>query len=343
MIRRNWVLAVVAATLVLSVRSVIAAPQAPAQTPLPITIGYQAIADWLLFVARDLKLFEKAGLAPIYVKFEAGAPMIAAAQSKSIDIADLGTVPFLTGLSRGVDWAMIGISAEGAYIEGLVARRDSGIDTFADLKGKRVAYYKGSTAHYGLLMGLRQYGIRPAQLTLLDMPPAAQLAALKNREIDAAMVWEPWLHRMAKEANARIIATEGDIGIYTNVDGYVARRDWLRENRETALRFLQAILMANDVLEKDPGIGIRAVATEMGIRERNVKEIYRDAPPPNIYWWTDRSYRYSLVGESGFHRRLEYLATFLLDEKLVSQEVDVSNALDASFITEVLKTGKRGQ
>ena len=125
--------------------------------------------------------------------------------------------------------------------------------------------------------------------------------------------------------------------------GYVARRDWLRENRGTAVRFLQAVLMAYDVLQKDPGVGIRAVATEMGISERNVKRIYRDAPPPNIYWWTDHGYRYSLVGESGFHRRLEYLETFLLDEKVVSQEVDVSNALDASFITEALRTWKKDQ
>ena len=341
--RRSWVLVVVAATLVVYMGSVIAAPPALAQNPLPITIGYQGIADWLLFVAKDLKLFEKAGLAPTYVKFEAGAPMIAAAQSRSIDIGDLGTVPFLIGLSRGVDWAIIGISTEAAYTEGLVARKDSGINTFADLKGKRIGYYKGSTAHYGLRMGLRQHGIRPDQVMLLDMPPAAQLAALKNREIDAAMVWEPWLQRMVHEANARIIATEGDFGIYTNVTSYAARRDWLRENRETAVRFLQAVLMAYDVLQKDPGIGVRSVATEMGIKERNAMEIYRAAPPPNIFWWTDRGYRYSLVGDSGFHRRLEYLATFLLDEKVVSQEVDVSNALDASIITEALKTWKRGQ
>jgi ABC-type nitrate/sulfonate/bicarbonate transport system substrate-binding protein len=60
--RRSWVLAVVAATLVVSVGSVIAAP-ATAPDPLPITIGYQATADWLLLV-KELKLFEKNGLAP---------------------------------------------------------------------------------------------------------------------------------------------------------------------------------------------------------------------------------------------------------------------------------------
>jgi len=341
-IRKSKVPVVLVISLVLSVGSVFAAPQARAQTPLPIKIGCQTTPDWLLFVARDLKLFEKAGLAPTYVKFVAGLPMIAAAQSKSIDVADLGTVPFLVGLSQGVDWVMIGISMEGAYAEGVAARKDSGINTLADLKGKRIGYFKGSTAHYGLMMALRQQGIRLDQVTLLDMPPAEQLAALAKKDIDAAMVWEPWMQRMVHEANARIIATEGDFGIYTNVTGYAARRDWLRDNKETAVRFLRALLMAYDVLQKDPGIGVRTLAGEIGLKEAWVKEIYRDVPPPNMYWSTDHGYRYSLVEGSGFHRRLGYLATFLLGEKVISKEVDVSEALDVSVVTEALKTWKTG-
>jgi aliphatic sulfonates family ABC transporter substrate-binding protein len=338
--RRSTVPVVLVISLVLSMGSLFAASQALAQTPLPIRIGYQATPDWLLFTARELKLFEKAGLAPTYVKFVAGAPMIAAAQSKSIDVADLGTVPFLVGLSQGVDWVMIGISTEGAYTEGVAARKESGINTPADLKGKRIGYFKGSTAQYGLIMALRQQGIRLDQVTLLDMPPAEQLAALANKEIDAAMVWEPWMQRMVHEANAKIIATEGDFGIYTNVTGYAARRDWLRDNKETAVRFLRALLMAYDVLQKDPSIGVRTLAGEMGIKEAWVKEIYRDAPPPNMHWSTDRGYRYSLVEGSGLQRRLGYLATFLFEEKVISKEVDVSEALDASIITEALRTWK---
>ena len=338
--RRSTVPVVLVISLVLSMGSLFAASQALAQTPLPIRIGYQATPDWLLFTARELKLFEKAGLAPTYVKFVAGAPMIEAAQSKSIDVADLGTVPFLVGLSQGVDWVMIGISTEGAYTEGVAARKESGINTPADLKGKRIGYFKGSTAQYGLIMALRQQGIRLDQVTLLDMPPAEQLAALANKEIDAAMVWEPWMQRMVHEANAKIIATEGDFGIYTNVTGYAARRDWLRDNKETAVRFLQALLTAYDVLQKDPSIGVRTLAGEMGIKEAWVKEIYQDAPPPNMHWSTDRGYRYSLVEGSGLQRRLGYLATFLFEEKVISKEVDVSEALDASIITEALRTWK---
>ena len=114
--RRNKLLTVLAAIVIFVAAPWLTVRGVMAQTPLPITIGYQDIPDWLLFTARELKLFEKAGLAPTYVKFVAGLPMIEAAQTKSIDVASLGTVPFLIGLSKGADWAMFGISAEGPYV-----------------------------------------------------------------------------------------------------------------------------------------------------------------------------------------------------------------------------------
>jgi ABC-type nitrate/sulfonate/bicarbonate transport system substrate-binding protein len=343
--RRNAVPLVRMILFMLSVGSVFTAAPASAQTPLPITIGYQSSSadDWLLYVARDLKLFEKVGLAPTYVPFDASPPMITAAQSKSIDVTMIKVVPFLIGLSQGVDWAIIGIYAEGAFSEGIVARQDSGIDTLVDLRGKRIGYYKGSSAHYGIMMALRQIGIRLDQVTLLDMSPEEQMVAMKNKDIDAVITWEPWIQKMLHDANAKLITTEGDLGIYSNVVGITARRDWLRDNRETAVRLVRALLMAYDIVQKDPDIGINELAEDMGLSTAAAKKIYRDSPPPNVYWWTDRGYRYSLVEDAGFHRRLGFLAKFLLEQKLIAHEVDVGDALDASVVTEALKTWKTSQ
>ena len=340
---RSTVLVMIVVTAALSVGSALTAPRAWAESPLPIRVGYQTVADWLLFVAKDQKLFEKVGLAPTFVKFVAGAPMIEAGRNGSIDMASLGSVPFLVGLSQGVDWVMIGINSEGAYSEGLVAGKDSGIRTPADLRGKRIGFFRGSTAHYGLMMTLRQHGIRPDQVTLFHLSPGEQMAALVKTDIDATMVWEPWMQRMIHEANGRIVSTEGDIGIYTNVVGYDVRREWLRDNRETAERFLRALLMANDIVQRDPKVAIRVMAQEMEIREAWAEVIYQDAPPPRIHEWANPRYAYSLVKGSPLRRRLAYLAQFLWAEKLISKELDISEAFDASVISEALKTWKRGQ
>ena len=321
------------------------APQAFAEPLLPVKIGYQSTSsdDWLLFAARDLKLFEKAGLAPEYIPFIAGPPMIAAAKNKSIDVAIVKILPFLSGLSQGVDWVMIGIDSEGAYSEGLVVRKDSTIETPGDLKGKRIGYFAGSSAHYGLIMTLRQHGISRNQVNLLDMPPEKQMTALMNKELDAAMVWEPWIQRMIHEVNARLIAIEGDLGIYTNVSCISVERQWLSQNRETAVRFLRALILAYDALQKNHSVATRAVAEETGTKREWVEQIYRDAPPPNIHLWADHRYLYSLAKGAVFHRRLGYVARFMFHENIFPKDVDTDDVLDASVITEALKTVKREQ
>lgn len=320
-----------------------ASPGTEERGPLPISIGFQANTDWLLLVARDLQLFGQAGLRPNFIKFVAGPPMIAAAQEQSIDVASIGSVPFLGGLTQGVDWVVIGINPENAYGEGLVARRDSGIATVADLAGKRIGFFRGSTAHFGLMMALRQLGIHRGQVELFDMTPAEQLSAMASKQIDAAMVWEPWMQKMVHEANGRLIVTEGAMGIYTSVSVYAARREWLRSNRQAAVRFLRALLMASDVMQSSPEIGIQALAREMSIKEEWAETIHESSPPPDLSLWTDPRYRYSLVKGAEFHRRLGYLVTFLLEEGVLDEEVDVRKILDVSVITEALEARAAGR
>ena len=343
MMRKSTVLVVIGIMFVLFREHGLSIPQARGETLLPIKIGYQSTSsdDWLLFAARDLKLYEKAGLAPEFTPFIAGPPMIEAAKSKSIDVAIVKILPFLSGLSQG--WVMIGIHSEGAYSEGLVVRRDSGIETPSDLKGKRIGYFAGSSAHYGLIMTLRQHGISRDHVNLVDMPPEKQLIALMNKELDAAMVWEPWIQRMVHDGNARLVAIEGDLGIYTNVASISVEREWLLEHRETAVRFLRALIMAYDALQTNHAVAIRAVVESTGTKKEWVEQIYRDAPPPNIHLWADSRYLYSLAKGSVFHRQLGYVARFMLVEGVFPREVDTDDVLDASVITEALKTVKRDQ
>jgi ABC-type nitrate/sulfonate/bicarbonate transport system substrate-binding protein len=319
--------------------------QALAETRLPIKIGYQSTSsdDWLFFAARDLKLFEKVGLMPEYLPYVAGPPMITAAQSGNIDVAIIKVLPFLSGLAQGVDWVMIGIGSEGAYSEGLVARRESGITTPGDLKGKRIGYFAGTSAHYGLIMTLRQHGIARHQVKLFDMPPEDQIRALKNGELDAAMVWEPWIQRMIHEANARLIAIEGDLGIYTNVATISVQREWLAKNRQAAVRFLEALILAYDALKRNHTVAVRAVVNETGTKKEWVEQIYQDAPPPNIHLWADPRYIYSVAKGAVFHRRLGYVARFMLDEKVFPKGVDLDDVLDASVVTDALQAVKREQ
>ena len=319
---------------------VLAAPSAQAKdsAPLPITVGLQTDPDWLTIAAQKFHIFEKAGLKPNYIKFAAGAPMMAAAQSGSIDVAVPGLVPFLAGVGAGIPWVAIGIDTEGPQGEGFVARDGSGIHTLADLKGKKIGYFRASTAHYGLFVALQQNHILPDQVTLLSLAPVQQVAAMRAGQIDAAEVWEPWMHTMVADANGKVIATEANLGINTAAAVYAVRREWLATHREAAKRFLQAIVMAEAAVAKDPQPIIKQFAADTGITPAWSADIFKEAPPSDPRRWTEpNNGRLSMAKGASLQKSLNALAVFLYDQKLVQQPIDASNVIDASVITDVLK------
>src|SRR6266849_6224506 len=339
--RRTFVAVALVIVLIVTAALPLGGASAQQAAPLPIKIGYQAVASWLLFGARSLKLYEKAGLAPTFVKFTAGAPMIAAAESKSIDVAMVGTVPFLAGVASGVDWIYIGVDNEYPRAVGFVARKDSGIGSLADLSGKTIGFFRGSTSHYAVLTVLKRQGIATTQVKLLQLEPAQQVAAMMNGQIDVAATWEPWMQKMVHQADGKIVAREADIGLYTGLGVWAVLISYLKANSETARRYLRALIMAYDVLEKDPSPAINAVSQEMGIPEDWAWAIFKEAGLPAIYKQADPGYRYSAAKDSPLQASLTDLARFLFDEKVIPRQVDVRALVDGSVMAEVLATHKK--
>ena len=94
-------------------------------------------------------------------KFDSGADVNTAFIAKELDFGALGSSPVARGLS-----APLNIPYKVAFVldvagdnEALVARNGTGINTIADLKGKRIGTPFASTAHYSLLAALSQNGL----------------------------------------------------------------------------------------------------------------------------------------------------------------------------------------
>lgn len=313
---------------------------ATAQTTqaLPVRIGIQPQASWLLYVARDFKLFEKAGLQPTYIRFTTGAQSIAAIESKSLDIASPGITPYVAGLAQGVDWKVIGIDATMSGAEGIVARADSGITKLEDLKGRTIGVARGSTAYYGLLAALKGKGIGKNDIKLLLMGPPEQLGAMRNKDIDAVAVWEPWIQRNVNELGGRLIGMDADFGIYSTTGVYAVHKDYAEKNREVIERFLTGLALAYQQIQKDGSdAAISAVSEAMNVPRDVIKIMYQEAPVPNIMRWADTGYQYSITKGGAYHKQVEQMTEFLVAEGIIPKAVDLSSAFDVSYIANVLR------
>jgi len=75
--------------------------------------------------------------------------------------------------------------------EALIARNE--IATLNDLRGKRIAIEKDWLSYFFLLYVLDSAGISPHEVELVDMDVSKTGSALLAGEIDAGVLWEPWL------------------------------------------------------------------------------------------------------------------------------------------------------
>jgi sulfonate transport system substrate-binding protein len=89
---------------------------------------------------------------------------------------------------------------------------NSPIRTVADLKGKRVAVSKGSGCNFLLLAALGQAGMTIDDIQVRYLEPPDALAAFRGGNIDAWIIWDPFLAAEQRDANVRVIA-DGSNGL----------------------------------------------------------------------------------------------------------------------------------
>jgi sulfonate transport system substrate-binding protein len=69
--------------------------------------------------------------------------------------------------------------------EGVWVKKDSGIKTLADLKGRGIASDKGGSGHHVLLKALDKAGISPKDAQISYFDPADALAAFNGGQVEA--------------------------------------------------------------------------------------------------------------------------------------------------------------
>jgi NitT/TauT family transport system substrate-binding protein len=180
-----------------------------------VTIGYFANlthAQAVLGVASGD--FERA-VAPNKLEtklFNAGPSLIEALFAGEIDIGYVGPGPATSAYQKSGGKGIRVIAGAAANGVVVVARKGSGIQSLADLAGKRIATPQlGNTqdvsARHYLSAVLKQSDLR----NVIPVDNAEQVAMLSRGDIDAAWVPEPWGQRLITEADATLVAEEKDL------------------------------------------------------------------------------------------------------------------------------------
>ncbi|VVE18337.1 ABC transporter substrate-binding protein [Pandoraea iniqua] len=231
-----------------------AAPIASAQSGAPgaagvtggrvLRIGNQ---KGLLTLLKGRGTLEKR-LAPLgvhvtWTEFPSGPPQLEALNVGSIDFGDVGEAPPAFALAAGAPFVYFGQGVQRPNSEGLLVPKTSPITSFAQLKGKRVGFTKGSNTHYLYVRLLQQANLKPQDVTPVFLQPADARAAFERGAIDAWLIWDPFLAVAQKSLDARLVAD--GTGLVGNRLYFFTSRTYVQHN-EDVLRVVIEELNAVD-------------------------------------------------------------------------------------------------
>ena len=182
--------------------------------------------------------------------FTSGPPQIEAATAGKIDFAITGNTPPIFGAASNAKVKVVSAYDGSGRGDRILVHADSPVRAVADLRGKRIAVGKGSSAHGNVLAQLNRVDLSPSDATLVFLQPADALGAFTNRQVDAWAVWDPYTAQAEAEIPVRSIAQATGI---TNGAGFgVASDEALADpKRNTALgdllvRYAKAVRWAKD-------------------------------------------------------------------------------------------------
>ena len=162
-----------------------------------IRIGYQKSGAFLLLRGEGAleKKFDALGFKVEWKEFPSGPPLLEALNAGSIDVGHSGDAPLIFAQFSGVPFKYIGTTSPAEASAGIVVAKDSPIRTLQDLKGKRLAFTKGSSSHYLVAKALAEAGLTFEDIKPVYLQPAEARAAFQSGSVDAWAIWDPFFCR----------------------------------------------------------------------------------------------------------------------------------------------------
>lgn len=181
-----------------------------------------------------------------WTSFNAGPAETEAIFAGEIDLGYIGPVPALSAnVKSNGDVKIISNTTNAGAV--LLKRKDAGIETLADLSGKKIAVPQiGNTQHLCLLSLLTDQGLKTVDaggdVTVNASSNADILNLMDNASVDAALVPEPWGTTIENNGNAEVMLDYDEVFLEGNYPTavVVASKDFIDAHPDLVKEFLEA-------------------------------------------------------------------------------------------------------
>jgi NitT/TauT family transport system substrate-binding protein len=177
--------------------------------PATVRLGFSAWPGWFPWqVAQDEGLFAKNGVTVDLKYFESYTDSLTALSTGNLDANSQTLNDTLSSVSGGAKQTVVLVNDNSTGNDQIIAR--PGINSIADLKGKKVAAEQGTVDHYLLLLALRSAGLTEKDVQFTPLVTDAAAAAFVAGKVDAVGVFAPFTTTALGLKGSKAVATSKD-------------------------------------------------------------------------------------------------------------------------------------
>ncbi|MDY7578820.1 ABC transporter substrate-binding protein [Herbaspirillum sp. RTI4] len=208
----------------------------------------------------------------------AGPAVNEALSNKQLDFAFQGDLPAIVAKGAGLKTKLVLATGVRSNIY-LAVPPDSPIQSIKDLRGKRVAIFKGTNAQLPINRVLEANGLQEKDFKSINLDQATMLAALSGKDIDAAFGNINLLRLRDKNAARIAFSSKGGSPIFTTQSHVLVSEDFAGQYPDITARTVKAFVKtakwASDEVNREEVLRLWAKA---GTPYEHWKEDYAGEP-----------------------------------------------------------------
>jgi NitT/TauT family transport system substrate-binding protein len=271
----------------------------------------------------------------VWHNFTSGPPLNSELLADKLDIGNMADFPAVLGASafraanNGVRTYYISTLSGGVTGAGnaVVVPIESSIESFDQLRGKRISVPMGSTAHAMLLRAIHDQGWDPDRdVSITSQAPEVAGSALKANQIDAHADFVPFGELFPFRGIARKVYDGSSSGI-TTTHGVQVRSDFVEKYPEIVVAYLKATLEADSLIRSNPEELSEKLASWTGIQ---AEVCYAFHGP-----WGIQTRDYTLKPE--YLKAIREADSTLRQLKKTNQSLDINSFVNDRYIRQAAK------
>ncbi|WP_213775888.1 ABC transporter substrate-binding protein [Bradyrhizobium sp. dw_78] len=256
-------------------------------------------------------------------EFPAAAPLLEALGAGAIDTGLVGDAPFTFAVAANVPVKAIGAIRQSGDGLAILVPRDSKIQSFEDLKGRKIATGRGSIGHQLILAALESRGWSTGDVQIVFLAPSDAKIAYTQGSVDAWSTWEPYVSQEEVLFQSRRVITSE--GLTPGLSFQVASVDAIKNKRPRLEDFLRRLTAARAWSLNHVGAYAETWGRLMSI------------PPSVPLNWLSRARIHVAPIDDGVVAGEQKTIDLYFRSGLVKQQLNAADVVDRSFAAAIEK------